>query len=342
MPKSLTVPVYFVLGCQAIELVAHLAGCGSENGGCMVRAGHALGIALMCVAIAQYGALAPAPPSTGIAYVAPGVLTHPARKAPAKGDAHGCRRLVARPLRPHRVRRHMLEDASTAQEEKDTGGTGTSNDGTRMQTLGGRQRTFRPDGTQAEDTQGGPLEEAQKVVCAAIKSVRLALGLPVDAWDRQERMPEIEQFYAEVEREVGLWVKEVQGVEDERIASIRDALEAVSDQLNRGSSLQWSRQSKGSATQFMPHGRRLPSSLPGELRLTFMCRAHRANSCRPCGHVACNPEANRPFDKESADFYRADPPQVRQRYVPADGQGATVDRGGDRCRRADSYRLPDG
>ena len=221
--------------------------------GHMVRAGHALGIALMCVAIAQYGALAPAPPSTGIAFVAPGVLMHPARKAPAKGDAHGCRRLVARPLRPHRVRRHMLEDASTAQEKKDTEGTGTSNDGTRMQTLGGRQRTFRPDGTQAEDAQGGPLEEAQKVVCAAIKSVRLALGLPVDAWDRQERMPEVEQFYAEVEREVGLWVKEVQGVEDERIASIRDALEAVSDQLNRGSSLQWSRQSKGSATQFMPH-----------------------------------------------------------------------------------------
>ena len=82
--------------------------------------------------------------------------------------------------------------------------------------------------------------------------------------------------------------------------------------------------------------------MPGELRLTLMGRANRANSCRPCGHVACNPEANRPFDKESADFYRADPPQVRQRYVPADGQGATVDRGGDRCRRADSYRLPDG
>jgi hypothetical protein len=49
----------------------------------------------------------------------------------------------------------------------------------------------------------------------------------------------VDEFLLEVGREVNAWVKEVQGTEDARVDEIGDSLDAVSEQLNRGSSLQW-------------------------------------------------------------------------------------------------------
>ena len=90
----------------------------------------------------------------------------------------------------------------------------------------------------------GPFAEARAAVCGAVKSAGAAIGLPVDEWDKPDDAisPEVDQFVAEVDKEVSKWVKQVQEMEDANVDDIRDSLDAVYEQLSAGSSLQWSRQ----------------------------------------------------------------------------------------------------
>jgi hypothetical protein len=107
-------------------------------------------------------------------------------------------------------------------------------------------RKPRPPGTVTQTT-SDPLEDAKKVLCETVKSARMALGLPVDEWDKdRERTSggDVDKFYEEVEKEVSEWVKQVQQMDEELVGDVRKSLEAVYEQLNRGSSLQWSRQAK--------------------------------------------------------------------------------------------------
>jgi len=90
----------------------------------------------------------------------------------------------------------------------------------------------------------GPFAQARASVCLAVKSAGAAIGLPVDEWDKNDDSisPEVDEFVAEVDKEVSKWVKQVQEMEDANVDDIRDSLDAVYEQLSVGSSLQWSRQ----------------------------------------------------------------------------------------------------
>jgi len=97
-------------------------------------------------------------------------------------------------------------------------------------------------------TEPSPMEDAKEAVCNAVRSAQAALGMEVQdkAKDSSKDASKDDQdaFLAEVSKEVTTWVKQVQQIEDANIAELRSSLDAVYEQLNLGSSLQWSRQSK--------------------------------------------------------------------------------------------------
>jgi len=108
--------------------------------------------------------------------------------------------------------------------------------------MSARRRVLHQSVLRMTDTGRKTVQDARSAACRAIRSALAAAGVPMDRRDDEQvesSRAKVDEFLLEVGREVNAWVKEVQGTEDARVDEIGDSLDAVSEQLNRGSSLQW-------------------------------------------------------------------------------------------------------
>lgn len=128
-----------------------------------------------------------------------------------------------------------LRMTDTRADVKDAVEGDSAAEGSRRRATTTLQRTTTLQGT-------GPLE----AICSVVRAVGRAVGLPVEEWEKSNEAAtslEVDNFVAEIDKEVSKWVKQVQEMEDANVNDIRESVDAVYEQLNLGSSLQWSRQS---------------------------------------------------------------------------------------------------
>jgi len=93
-------------------------------------------------------------------------------------------------------------------------------------------------------TELDPVEHAMEAVRNVVRSAQVAMGMEVEDKRKDTLKDDQDAFLAEVSKEVTTWVKQVQQMEDANVTELRSSLDAVYEQLNLGSTLQWSRQSK--------------------------------------------------------------------------------------------------